>query len=57
MNDKVNYLMNNNVNYLETAKTLAARINGNHPYEFIKALSLAAIANALIAIAERMMDE
>lgn len=57
MNDKVNYLMNNNVNYLETSKTLAAQINGNHPYEFIKALSLAAIANALIAIAERMMDE
>lgn len=57
MNNKVNYLMNNNVNYLETSKALAARINGDHPYDFIKALSLAAIANALIAIAERMMDE
>ena len=57
MNNKVNYLMNNNVNYLETAKALAARINGDHPYEFVKALSLAAIANALIAIAEKVVSE
>ena len=57
MNNKVNYLMNNNVNYIETAKALTARINGDHPYEFIKALSLAAIANALIAIAEKVVRE
>lgn len=56
MNDKVNYLMNN-INYLETAKAHAARINGDLPYEFIKALSLAAIAHALIAIAEKVVDE
>lgn len=45
------------VNYLETAKNHIARIDGEHPVDFIKALSLAAIANALIAIAERMVKE
>ena len=42
------------VDYLETAKRHIAQIDGNHPVEYVKAFSLAAIANALIAIAERM---
>ncbi len=45
------------VNYLETAKAHIARIDGDHPYEFIKTLSLAAIANAVIAIAEKVVGE
>ena len=49
--------MANGINHLETAKALAARINGDHPYEFVKVLSLAAIANALIAIAEKVVGE
>ena len=44
------------VNYLETAKALVAQTVGDHPYEFVKALSLAAIANALIAIAEKVVE-
>lgn len=43
-----------NFDYLETAKRHISQIDGNHPAEYVKALSLAAIANALIAIAERM---
>lgn len=45
------------VDYLETAKNHIAQIDGNHPVEYVKALSLAAIANALIAIAERMASK
>lgn len=41
--------------YLEIAKRHIAQIDGNHSAEYIKVLSLAAIANALIAIAERMI--
>lgn len=40
--------------YLATAKNHIAQIDGNHPVEYVKAYALAAIANALIAIAERM---
>lgn len=49
--------MANGINHLETAKAQIAQIDGNHPYEFIKTLSLAAIANALIAIAEKVVGE
>lgn len=45
------------VDYLETAKNQIAQTNGNHPVEYVKAFSLAAIANALIAIAERMASK
>ena len=46
----------NSVDYLETAKNHIAQIDGNHPVEYVKALSLAAIANALIAIAEKAVS-
>lgn len=49
--------MVNGINHLETAKAQIAQIDGNHPVEYVKAFSLAAIANALIAIAERMVDK
>lgn len=45
------------VDYLKTAKNHIAQIDGNHPVEYVKAYSLAAIANALIAIAERMVKK
>lgn len=44
----------NSVDYLATAKNHIAQIDGNHPVEYVKAYSLAAIANALIAIAEKL---
>ena len=44
----------NEVDYLATAKSHIARIDGEHPAEFIKTIALAAIANALIAIAEAL---
>ena len=49
--------MTNKVNYLETAKAHIAQIDGNHPVEYVKAYSLAAIANALIAIAEKVVKQ
>lgn len=49
--------MTNEVNYLETAKAHIAQIDGNHPAEYVKAFSLAAIANALIAIAEKVVEK
>lgn len=48
--------MTDEVNYLETAKHHLAQIEGDHPAEYVKALSLVAIANVLIAIAERMVE-
>ena len=45
------------VDYLATAKNHIAQIDGNHPVEYVKAYSLAAIANALIAIAEKLLGE
>lgn len=42
------------VDYLKIAKRHIAEIDGNHPTDVVIAFSLAAIANALIAIAERM---
>ena len=42
------------INYLETAKAQMKDIEGDHAIEYVKTLSLVAIANALIAIAERM---
>lgn len=47
----------NSVDYLATAKNHIAKIDGNHPVEYVKAFSLAAIANALIAIAEKVVGE
>lgn len=47
-------MMSNEVNYLETAKAQISQIGGNHPVEYVKAYTLAAIANALIAIAEKV---
>ena len=44
----------NEINYLETAKAQMKDIEGDHAIEYVKTLSLVAIANALIAIAERM---
>lgn len=44
------------VDYLETAKVHIARIDGNHPAEFIQTMALASIANALIAIAEILKE-
>lgn len=46
----------NGVDYLAIAKAHIAEIDGSHPVEHVKAFSLAAIANALIAIAERMNE-
>lgn len=45
------------VDYLATAKNHIAQIDGNHPAEYVKAYSLAAIANALIAIAEKVVGK
>ena len=47
----------NGVDYLAIAKNHIAQIDGNHTYEYIMALSLAAIANALIAIAEKVVSK
>lgn len=44
------------INYLETAKAQMKDIEGDHTVEYVKTLSLVAIANALIAIAERMEE-
>ena len=49
--------MIDNIDYLKTAKAHIARIDGNNPVEFVKVLSLVAIANALIAIAEKVVSE
>lgn len=47
----------NSVDYLATAKRHISEIDGNHPVEYVLAFSLAAIANALIAIAEKVVGE
>ena len=47
----------NSVEYLETAKRNISEIYGNHTVEYVVAFSLAAIANALIAIAEKVVSE
>lgn len=47
----------NRVDYLETAKRHISEIDGNHTVEYVMALSLAAIANALIAIAEKVVSK
>lgn len=43
------------IDYLETAKRHISEIDGNHTVEYVIAFSLAAIANALIAIAEKVV--
>lgn len=45
------------VDYLATAKNHIAKIDGSHTVEYVMALSLAAIANALIAIAEKAVSK
>lgn len=49
--------MNNDVDYLETAKANIGKITGDNPIEVVKAISLVVIANALIAIAEKVVGE
>ena len=45
------------VDYLATAKRHISEIDGNHTVEYVMAFSLAAIANALIAIAEKAVSK
>jgi len=47
----------NNIDYLETAKRHIAQVEGNHPIEYVKTFALLAIANVLIAMAEKMVSE
>lgn len=45
------------IDYLATAKKHISQIDGNHTVEYVVAFSLAAIANALIAIAEKVVSK
>lgn len=49
--------MTNEVNYLETAKAQMKQIEGVHSVEYVKTFALVAIANALIAIAEKVVEK
>lgn len=49
--------MTDEVNYLETAKAQMKQIEGDHTVEYVKTFALVAIANALIAIAEKVVEK
>ncbi len=49
--------MTNEVNYLETAKAQMKQIEDVYSVEYVKAFALVVIANAFIAIAEKVVEK
>ena len=49
--------MTDKVDYLASAKAHISQINGIHPTDYIKTYALLTIAYALIAIAEKVVNE